>query len=41
MQQFKKHPFKLNNRFIVSLAVSDLIIGIEGIPFFTVYVING
>ncbi|KAF7638093.1 G_PROTEIN_RECEP_F1_2 domain-containing protein [Meloidogyne graminicola] len=32
---------QLNNRFIVSLAVSDLIIGIEGIPFFTVYVING
>uniref|UniRef100_A0A914I799 G-protein coupled receptors family 1 profile domain-containing protein n=1 Tax=Globodera rostochiensis TaxID=31243 RepID=A0A914I799_GLORO len=32
---------QLNNRFIVSLAISDLIIGIEGIPFFTVYVING
>uniref|UniRef100_A0A1I8B5P3 G_PROTEIN_RECEP_F1_2 domain-containing protein n=1 Tax=Meloidogyne hapla TaxID=6305 RepID=A0A1I8B5P3_MELHA len=31
----------LNNRFIVSLAVSDLIIGVEGIPFFTIYVING
>ncbi len=32
---------KVNNKFIVSLAVSDLIIGIEGIPLFSVYVING
>uniref|UniRef100_A0A915D3P4 G-protein coupled receptors family 1 profile domain-containing protein n=1 Tax=Ditylenchus dipsaci TaxID=166011 RepID=A0A915D3P4_9BILA len=31
---------QVNNRFIVSLAISDLIIGIEGIPLFTVYVIN-
>lgn len=32
---------QVNNRYIVSLAVSDLIIGIEGIPLFTVYVVNG
>ncbi|KAI1716898.1 7 transmembrane receptor (rhodopsin family) domain-containing protein [Ditylenchus destructor] len=32
---------QVNNRFIVSLAISDMIIGIEGIPLFTVYVING
>ncbi|CAD5215208.1 unnamed protein product [Bursaphelenchus okinawaensis] len=31
----------VNNRYIVSLAVSDLIIGLEGIPLFTVYVVNG
>uniref|UniRef100_A0A914DAW4 G-protein coupled receptors family 1 profile domain-containing protein n=1 Tax=Acrobeloides nanus TaxID=290746 RepID=A0A914DAW4_9BILA len=31
----------VSNRYIVSLAISDLIIGIEGIPLFTVYVING
>ncbi|KAI6187573.1 putative muscarinic acetylcholine receptor gar-1 [Aphelenchoides besseyi] len=30
-----------SNRYIVSLALSDLIIGIEGIPLFTVYVVNG
>ncbi|CAD5221166.1 unnamed protein product [Bursaphelenchus xylophilus] len=32
---------QVNNRYIVSLAVSDLIIGLEGIPLFTVYVVNG
>ncbi|KAI6218841.1 CRE-GAR-1 protein [Aphelenchoides fujianensis] len=32
---------QVNNRYIVSLAISDLIIGIEGIPLFTVYVVNG
>ncbi|KAI1713247.1 7 transmembrane receptor (rhodopsin family) domain-containing protein [Ditylenchus destructor] len=32
---------QVNNRFIVSLAISDMIIGLEGIPLFTVYVING
>uniref|UniRef100_A0A914C990 G-protein coupled receptors family 1 profile domain-containing protein n=2 Tax=Acrobeloides nanus TaxID=290746 RepID=A0A914C990_9BILA len=32
---------QVSNRYIVSLAISDLIIGIEGIPLFTVYVING
>ncbi|VDN06856.1 unnamed protein product [Thelazia callipaeda] len=31
----------ISNRFIVSLAVSDLIIGIEGYPLFTLYVLNG
>ncbi|GMT08550.1 hypothetical protein PENTCL1PPCAC_30724, partial [Pristionchus entomophagus] len=32
---------QVSNRYIVSLAVSDLIIGIEGFPLFTVYVLNG
>ncbi|CAI2357264.1 unnamed protein product [Caenorhabditis sp. 36 PRJEB53466] len=32
---------QVSNRYIVSLAISDLIIGIEGFPFFTVYVLNG
>uniref|UniRef100_A0AC35FVT7 G-protein coupled receptors family 1 profile domain-containing protein n=1 Tax=Panagrolaimus sp. PS1159 TaxID=55785 RepID=A0AC35FVT7_9BILA len=32
---------QVSNRYIVSLAISDLIIGIEGIPLFTVYVVNG
>ncbi|MCP9265905.1 putative muscarinic acetylcholine receptor gar-2 [Dirofilaria immitis] len=32
---------QISNRFIVSLAVSDLIIGIEGYPLFTLYVLNG
>uniref|UniRef100_A0A914VFR4 G-protein coupled receptors family 1 profile domain-containing protein n=1 Tax=Plectus sambesii TaxID=2011161 RepID=A0A914VFR4_9BILA len=32
---------QINNRYIVSLAVSDLIIGVEGFPLFTVYVANG
>ncbi|VDK62595.1 unnamed protein product [Onchocerca ochengi] len=31
----------ISNRFIVSLAISDLIIGIEGYPLFTLYVLNG
>jgi muscarinic acetylcholine receptor M3 len=30
-----------SNLYILSLAISDLIIGIEGFPLFTVYVING
>ncbi|VDM61567.1 unnamed protein product [Angiostrongylus costaricensis] len=32
---------KVSNRYIVSLAISDLIIGIEGFPLFTTYVLNG
>ncbi|KAH7731954.1 CRE-GAR-1 protein [Aphelenchoides avenae] len=32
---------QVSNLYILSLAVSDLVIGIEGIPLFTVYVING
>uniref|UniRef100_A0AC34RPL3 G-protein coupled receptors family 1 profile domain-containing protein n=1 Tax=Panagrolaimus sp. JU765 TaxID=591449 RepID=A0AC34RPL3_9BILA len=32
---------QVSNRYIVSLAVSDLIIGLEGIPLFTVYIVNG
>ncbi|PAV91237.1 hypothetical protein WR25_09196 isoform A [Diploscapter pachys] len=32
---------QVSNRYIVSLAFSDLIIGIEGFPLFTVYVLNG
>ena len=32
---------QINNRYILSLAVSDLIIGLEGFPFFTLYVVNG
>lgn len=32
---------QINNRYIVSLAISDMIIGIEGYPFFTIYVTNG
>uniref|UniRef100_A0A0R3S4J0 G_PROTEIN_RECEP_F1_2 domain-containing protein n=1 Tax=Elaeophora elaphi TaxID=1147741 RepID=A0A0R3S4J0_9BILA len=32
---------QISNRYIVSLAVSDLIIGIEGYPLFTLYVLNG
>ncbi|WKY15832.1 hypothetical protein Q1695_000931 [Nippostrongylus brasiliensis] len=32
---------KISNRYIASLAISDLIIGIEGFPLFTVYVMNG
>ncbi|KAK0397292.1 hypothetical protein QR680_002068 [Steinernema hermaphroditum] len=32
---------QVSNRYIVSLAISDLIIGIEGFPLFTVYVLNG
>ncbi|CAI5456282.1 unnamed protein product [Caenorhabditis angaria] len=32
---------QVSNRYIVSLAISDLIIGIEGFPFFTIYVLNG
>ncbi|VBB28190.1 unnamed protein product [Acanthocheilonema viteae] len=32
---------QVSNRFIVSLAISDLIIGIEGYPLFTLYVLNG
>lgn len=32
---------QINNRYIVSLAISDLIIGVEGFPLFTVYVANG
>jgi hypothetical protein len=35
------HDFWISNRYIVSLALSDLIIGLEGIPLFTIYVING
>ncbi|CAD6184988.1 unnamed protein product [Caenorhabditis auriculariae] len=31
---------QVSNRYIVSLAISDLIIGIEGFPLFTVYVLN-
>ncbi|VDK47138.1 unnamed protein product [Anisakis simplex] len=32
---------QVSNRYIVSLAVSDLIIGVEGYPLFTLYVLNG
>ncbi|KAE9553809.1 hypothetical protein FO519_002979 [Halicephalobus sp. NKZ332] len=32
---------QVSNQYIVSLAISDLIIGLEGIPLFTVYVVNG
>ena len=32
---------QISNRYVVSLAVSDLIIGFEGFPFFTIYVVNG
>ncbi|KAI6176388.1 putative muscarinic acetylcholine receptor gar-1 [Aphelenchoides bicaudatus] len=32
---------QISNRYIVSLALSDLIIGIEGIPLLTVYAVNG
>lgn len=31
---------QLSNKFIVSLAISDLIIGMEGFPFLTVYVVE-
>ncbi|CAJ0943583.1 unnamed protein product, partial [Mesorhabditis belari] len=32
---------QVSNRYIVSLAISDLIIGIEGFPLFTIYFLNG
>lgn len=35
------NKIQVSNRYIVSLAISDLIIGIEGFPLFTVYVLNG
>uniref|UniRef100_A0A1I7W124 G_PROTEIN_RECEP_F1_2 domain-containing protein n=1 Tax=Loa loa TaxID=7209 RepID=A0A1I7W124_LOALO len=41
LTRFFKGNILISNRFIVSLAVSDLIIGIEGYPLFTLYVLNG
>jgi len=32
---------QISNRFIISLAVSDMIIGLEGFPFFTAFVAKG
>jgi len=31
---------QLSNKFIISLAISDLIIGMEGFPMLTIYVVN-
>ena len=32
---------QISNRFIISLALSDMIIGLEGFPFFTAFVTKG
>jgi muscarinic acetylcholine receptor M3 len=32
---------QISNRFIISLAISDMVIGLEGFPFFTIYVVYG
>ena len=32
---------QISNRYIISLAVSDMVIGLEGFPMFTIYVATG